>query len=685
MRHSSFLMKNLAAIFSIAVVSFFSATIISAQCEGVYFKPTGKTPTDSLVEISGLQKDIAGDFNGDGKLDLVAIENSGSNTYNKLFIYPGDGAGKFGARTEINLPQSLDWYYDSFFIRDFNGDGKLDLIVLTVSNTLVYLNNGTGVFAPPVVTPGAAQIVNVLDVNNDSLMDLITGSGTNVSYRLGNANGTFGSPVSLPQAGYIGRLGGDFDGDGDKDFGVLDFSGPAPVFKVVYNQGGSFVAGNQSVALDGGGNIFPEDVKDLNNDGKPDVILTIYSNTPKVTILLNQGNGNFAKTDYVLSQSPVISFTELSDFNGDGFIDLFNRIHTQPGTYPSGYIISLNNGAGAFTQRTYPFGGFDTYDDRPVGDVNNDGKTDFLRVNNARGNYITLFKTTQFTVKMNVCSNFGQPKIVDFDRDRRTDPTVWRPSDGRWRFQINGTFSTNGTISSFNWGAPDDKIVPGDYDGDGGSDAAVFRNGVWYVRNSSNNSAIAVTFGAGADKPVPADFDGDSRTDFAVYRPSNGTWYILMNATNQFYAAQFGTAEDIPVAEDYDGDGKTDIAVFRPSQGFWYVLRSTNNTVHGVQWGLGTDEPHPADYDGDGKADFCVRRRSNGYWYILRSFNNQSGAIPFGTSEDIAQIGDWDGNSVMDIAVYRPSTRRWYATSPGGAFLPAFGEANETPVASVQR
>ncbi len=64
--------KNLASIFVAAVISFFSATIIFAQCEGTYFKPTGKTVTDSQVFIYSLQKEFAADLTGDGKLDLIA-------------------------------------------------------------------------------------------------------------------------------------------------------------------------------------------------------------------------------------------------------------------------------------------------------------------------------------------------------------------------------------------------------------------------------------------------------------------------------------------------------------------------------------------------------------------------------------------------------------------------------------
>ncbi len=136
----------------------------------------------------------------------------------------------------------------------------------------------------------------------------------------------------------------------------------------------------------------------------------------------------------------MISFTEFGDFNGDGFIDFLNRVHTQGGTYSIGYIVSLNNGAGAFTQRTYPIGGLDSYNDRPLGDFNGDGKTDFIRINNAvqSGRTPTIFNDTQFTVKTNVCGKVGQTKIVDFDRiserirqsgDHRTDAGVFNSTE----------------------------------------------------------------------------------------------------------------------------------------------------------------------------------------------------------------------------------------------------------------
>ena len=137
------------------------------------------------------------------------------------------------------------------------------------------------------------------------------------------------------------------------------------------------------------------------------------------------------------------------------------------------------------------------------------------------------------------------------------------------------------------------------------------------------------------DVPIPGDYDGDGRADIAVYRPSTGTWFVR----NRF-AAQFGDPGDIPVPGDYNGDGVTDVAVYRPST---HVVRPQP----APRCGSGTREicRFPATTTAtDGWTSRCSGHRPRrGSFEASSRWRSDGGDVPV--------PGDYNGDGVTDPAV----------------------------------
>jgi len=296
---------------------------------------------------------------------------------------------------------------------------------------------------------------------------------------------------------------------------------------------------------------------------------------------------------------------------------------------------------------------------------------------------------------VSVIENFDFPAspykaAFDFDGDTRTDVSVYRPSEGNWYIDR----STQG-FAAFHWGLSTDKLVPADYDGDARTDIAIFRKGensTWYILNSATNTVRTVVWGATNieqailfDMPVPGDYDGDGKADPAVWRLTDNLseparFLILQSITSTSRVQQWGILSDIPVTADFDGDSKIDLAIFRPASGQWWIQQSATNAVTVTQFGASGDKPVPGNYADDIKTEIALWRPSTGEWFVLRN-NNTYYSFPFGVSSDLPVPGDYDGDTRTDAAVFRPSNSTWYLNrSTAGLRIQQFGQTGDQPV-----
>ncbi len=516
-----------------------SVDLLLSNGDGTFAAPVNYSVSD--VSVNG---GVLADIDADGKLDILAVDNS---TPAKVITLPGNGDGTFQAATQLTT--LADAAPGQLLFADLNGNGKLDIEGNRQGQAVVYLATSSG-FADPVLldTPNGVH-----DACTDSLGDL-TGDGRaeivssncgddSITVYVNNGDGSFQTGVYYAVAGNvaadspgllfnISALIADADGDGKADIISTNYNG-ADVTILHGNGDGTVVVPTVGYAT-GGYPFAPALVADFNGDGLPDLL--VQDDAFSLVYLQGYGDGTFRAANDYYGPTSGIPFTPnfgisiaTADFNGDGIQDVVMGQYADPSL---GVTVFLGNPDGSLQPGVnYGSGG-------------------------------TMFFVT----------------VCDFNGDHKPDIAATDIASGVVQVFMgngDGTFTLGGAFPTDSAGDPNPiTVAAGDFNHDGNIDLA--------IANANNgNVAILLGDGTGAFSPpttysvgdniaqmTVADLNQDGYLDIVAVVSDEGNVVVFLGNTDNSGTFQPGNDVSIPfnflsyaAVGDLNGDGKPDLAI----------------------------------------------------------------------------------------------------------------------------
>ncbi len=369
---------------------------------------------------------ILTDADGDGDLDLFVVTQSGS-----LGLARNAGAATFSPVSVFDPSLGT-----TVLTGDLDGDGVSDVLQLYTSFATLRRGVAPNAVQPLIEVPIGSTFgfgLLLTDLNSDGLPDLVVSAFSGLTLLMGLEQSPTPQFISGSAPSSPGIVAADFNRDGFLDVMSLTSLGTLEL-RLGDGQGG--LAPPSVVSVGAGGRTVV--AADVNGDGNPDAVVLF---TGSLAVRLGDGAGGFGAP--IVTPSPVTSATSsvgderlfLADLNGDGFLDAV----VYPGAAAStpGFGILLGNGTGAFpSSSVLPGSASGRWP--ALHDVNDDGVPDLL---------FTIVSTSQFAVRFGVgdgtflpfvltpIAGPGDIAVADFDGDGFPDVMT---STG-WLIRNDGT------------------------------------------------------------------------------------------------------------------------------------------------------------------------------------------------------------------------------------------------------
>jgi FG-GAP-like repeat/Dockerin type I domain len=527
---------------------------------------------------------------------------------------------------------------------DFNGDGIPDFATAgfycanpSGDAITVYLGDGHGGFQTPMIFPAGQCVANIAKGRvrgNGAPEDLVVVNafydGMGLAVLLGNGDGSFAAPILIPFPNTPAAAAiADVNGDGKADLIVVGATDGQTAdslnnIAVLFGHGdGTF---DPPVFSQGFASLNNVQVADVNNDGKPDLIL---STADEIAVAIGNGDGTFLPPYVVLEEpSTVLSVNPpgpianglvdfvLADFNGDGNLDI---AAAEDGERVD---VLLGTGTGSFLG--------------PVTYLNTQHQTGF-----GGGHVATAKLTNSGHLDLVVTSGYGTTLGIFYGNG-------------------DGTFQTTPVVYPLPQ-FDDEALILADVNSDGLPDIVIGTAGARSI--TPNYLTILLNQGNGSFGPAPAEFSNVAVNNNTA-NPTNpigltladltGNGKLDLVTTNWGYPIETLTNGQIPVPPTVNPtagtvDAHSTISVF-PGNG-----DGTFGAEQQYEVGARPIAVQSADLTGDGKKDLVVVNAVENTVSLLKGNGDRTFqpaiSVAVGQGPTSLALGDFNGDGKLDVAV----------------------------------